>query len=48
MIYLVNGMAEKHAQATEKWIASILTVKWTLQKSQIASFFQTLMYLAIV
>ena len=48
MIYLVNGMADKHAQATEKRIASILVAKWTQQYSQMASFVRTWMCLAIV
>jgi hypothetical protein len=48
MIYLVNGMAEKHVQAAEKQIASILAAKWTLQYSQMASFIWTWMCLAIV
>jgi hypothetical protein len=29
MIYLVDGMADKHARAAEKRIASILATKWT-------------------
>jgi hypothetical protein len=37
MIYLVDGMAGKHVQATEKQIAGILVAKWTQQYSQMAS-----------
>jgi hypothetical protein len=48
MIYSVNGMADKHAQATEKWIAGILAAKWTQQYSQMASFVRTWMCVAIV
>ncbi len=48
MIYLVNGMAEKHVRAAEKQIAGILAAKWTGQYSQMASFIQTRMCLAIV
>jgi hypothetical protein len=48
MIYLVNGMADKHALAAEKRIAGILTAKWTQQYSQMASFVRTRMCLAIV
>jgi hypothetical protein len=29
MIYLVDGMADKHARAAEKRIAGILMAKWT-------------------
>jgi hypothetical protein len=31
MIYSVNGMADKHARAAEKWIAGILAAKTTIQ-----------------
>ena len=48
MIYSVDGMADKHARATEKRIAGILAAKWTRQYSQMASFVQTRMCLAIV
>ncbi len=48
MIYSINGMADKHACAAEKQIASILAAKWTQQYSQMASFIQTRMCLAIV
>ncbi len=48
MIYLVDGMADKHARAAEKRIAGILAAKWTQQYSQMASFIQTRMCLAIV
>jgi hypothetical protein len=48
MIYLVNGMADKHALAAEKRIAGILAAKWTRQHSQMASFVWTWMCLAIV
>ncbi len=48
MIYSVNGMADKHARATEKRIAGILAAKWTQQYSQMASFVRTWMCLAIV
>ena len=48
MIYSVNGMADKHAHATEKRIAGILAAKWTRQYSQMASFVRTQMCLAIV
>ncbi len=48
MIYLVNGMADKHARAAEKRIAGILVAKWTQQYNQMASFIQTWMCLAIV
>jgi hypothetical protein len=43
MIYLVDGMADKHAQAAEKRIAGILVAKWTRQYSQMASFVWTWM-----
>jgi hypothetical protein len=48
MIYLVNGMAAKHAWAPEKRIAGILAAKWIRQYSQMASFVRTWMCLAIV
>ncbi len=48
MIYLVNGMADKHARAAERQIAGILAAKWTQQYSQMASFVWTWMCLAIV
>ncbi len=48
MIYLVDGMADKHARAAEKQIAGIHAAKWTRQYSQMASFVQTWMCLAIV
>jgi hypothetical protein len=48
MIYLVDGMADKHAWAAEKRIANILAAKWTQQYSQMASFVWTWMCLAIV
>ncbi len=48
MIYLVDGMADKHARAAEKRIAGILMAKWTQQYSQMASFVRTWMCLAIV
>jgi hypothetical protein len=48
MIYLVGGMADKHAQAPEKRIADILAAKWTQQYSQMASFIRTWTCLAIV
>ena len=48
MIYSVDGMADKHARAAEKRIAGILAAKWTRQYSQMASFIQTWMCLAIV
>ena len=48
MIYSVDGMADKHARAAEKRIAGILMAKWTRQYSQMASFVQTWMCLAIV
>jgi hypothetical protein len=48
MIYLVDGMADKHVQAAEKRIAGILAAKWTHQYSQMASFVRTRMCLAIV
>jgi hypothetical protein len=41
MIYLVDGMADKHARAAEKQIADILAAKWTQQYSQMASFVRT-------
>ncbi len=47
-IYSVNGMATKHARAAEKQIPGMLAAKWTRQYSQIASFIQTRMCLAIV
>ncbi len=48
MIYLVDGMADKHARAAEKRIAGILAAKWTQQYSQMASFVRIRMCLAIV
>ncbi len=48
MIYSVNGMANKHARATEKRIAGLLAAKWTRQYSQMACFVRTWMCLAIV
>jgi hypothetical protein len=48
MIYLVDGMADKHARATEKQIAGILVAKWTRQYSQMASFVRTRMCLVKV
>ncbi len=48
MIYPVNSMADKHARTAEKQIAGILAAKWTRQYSQMASFVQTRMCLAIV
>jgi hypothetical protein len=48
MIYSVDGMADKHARAAEKWITGILAAKWTQQYSQMASFVRTWMCLAIV
>jgi hypothetical protein len=48
MIYSVDGMADKHARAAEKWIAGILVAKWTQQYSQMASFVRTWMCLATV
>ncbi len=48
MIYLVNGMADKHVRAAEKQIAVILAAKWTRQYSQMTSFVRTRMCLAIV
>jgi hypothetical protein len=48
MIYLVDGMADKHARAAEKLIAGILVAKWAQQYSQMASFVRTRMCLAIV
>ncbi len=48
MIYLVNGMADKHAQAAEKRIAGILAAKWTLQYSQMVSFVRTWMCLGLI
>ncbi len=48
MIYLVNGMADKHARAAEKRIAGILAAKCTQQYSQMASFVRIWMCLAIV
>ncbi len=48
MIYLVDGMADKHARAAEKRIAGILAAKWTRQYSQMDSFTQTRMCLAMV
>ncbi len=48
MIYSVDGMADKHARTAEKRIAGILAAKWTQQFSQMASFVQTQMCLAIV
>jgi hypothetical protein len=48
MIYLVDGMADKHVQAAEKRIAGILAAKWTQQYSKMASFVRTWMCLAIV
>ncbi len=48
MIYLIDGMADKHAWAAEKRIASILAAKWIRQYIQMASFVQTWMCLAIV
>jgi hypothetical protein len=48
MIYSVDGMADKHARAAIKQIAGILAAKWTQQYSQMASFVQTWMCLAIV
>ena len=48
MIYSVNGMADKHAQAAEKRIASLLAAKWAQQYSQMACFVWTQMCLAIV
>ncbi len=44
----LNCMADKHARAAEKQIAGILAAKWTQQYSQMASFVQTWMCLAIV
>jgi hypothetical protein len=38
MIYSINGMADKHARTTEKWIAGMLTPKWTRQYSHLACF----------
>jgi hypothetical protein len=48
MIYSVDGMADKHAQAAEKQIAGLLAAKWTRQYSQMACFIGTRMCLAIV
>jgi hypothetical protein len=48
MTYSVNGMADKHARANEKQIAGILAAKGTQQYSQMASFVQIWMCLAIV
>ncbi len=48
MIYLVDGMADKHARVAEKQIASILEAKWTQQYSQMASFVWIQMCLVIV
>ncbi len=48
MIYSVDGMADKHAQAAEKRIARLLAAKWTRQYSQMACFVRTRMCLAIV
>ncbi len=48
MIYSVDGMADKHAQATEKRIAGLLAAKWAWQYSQMACFVRTWMCLAIV
>ena len=48
MLYSVNGIADKHAHTAEKRIAGILAAKWTRQYSQMASFVQTWMFLAIV
>ncbi len=48
MIYSVNGMADKHARAAEKWIAGLLVAKWAWQYSQMACFIRTRMCLAIV
>jgi hypothetical protein len=48
MIYLADGMADKHARATEKRIAGILAAKWTQQYIHMASFVCTWMCLAMV
>ncbi len=48
MNFSVDGMADKHARATEKRIAGILAAKWTRQYSQMATFVQTWMCLSIV
>ncbi len=48
MIYSVDGMADKHARAAEKRIASLLAAKWARQYSQMACFVRTRMCLAIV
>ena len=48
MLYSVDDMADKHAHAAEKRTACILKAKWIRQYSQMASFVQTWMCLAIV
>ncbi len=48
MIYSVDGMADKHAQAAEKRIAGLIAAKWAQQYSQMACFVRTWMCLAIV
>jgi hypothetical protein len=48
MIYSIDGMADKHAQAPEKRIAGLLAAKWARQYSQMACFVRTRMCLAIV
>ena len=48
MIYSIDGMVDKLAQAAEKQIAGLLAAKWTWQYSQMACFVRTRMCLAIV
>ena len=47
LVYYVDGLASKNTQAAEKCPASFLSKKWSQAYSEMVSFFQTWMSLAI-